>query len=98
MNAMDNFLGMPWNDLIELMKVAIILLYTKYLFMTIVVYIMYVIVLAIMDETDMLMQYMFYFTIVFLLLARPIVGLFAWFDWFLKGCGINLPSFFALLF
>ena len=95
MNAMDNFLGMPWNDLIELLKVAIIMLYSKYLFMTIVVYICFIIVVAVMDATDMLIPYLFYFTVVIMLFARPIIGIFAWFDWFLNGCGVTLPRFFS---
>jgi len=95
MNAMDAFLGMPWNDLLELLKAAIIILYSKYLLMTIVVYICFITVIIVVDETDMLIPYLFYFTAVFMLFARPIVGMFAWVDWFLKGCGITLPSFFA---
>lgn len=95
MDAMDIYLGMPWNDLIEVMKLSIIMLYTKYLFMTIVVYILFVIVLSVMDATDMLVQYLFYFTAIYMLCARPIVAMFAWFYWFLGECGVVLPSFFA---
>lgn len=95
MDTLDNFLGLPWNDMMEIMKVSITMLYTKYLLMTIVVYIGFVIVVAIMDTTDMLVRYLFYFTCVFMLFAKPIEGIFAWFDWFLKECGVYLPSFFS---
>ncbi|MGE5328801.1 MAG: hypothetical protein ACM3KR_04765 [Deltaproteobacteria bacterium] len=95
MDILDSFLGMPWNDLIELLKAAIVMLYSKYLFMTIVVYIFFIIAVVVTDVTDMLIPYLFYFTVVFMLLARPIVGIFSYVDWFLKSCGITLPSFFA---
>jgi len=95
MDAMDSFLGMPWNDLIELMKVAIGLLYSKYLLMTIITYICFIIIIVVMDYTDMIIPYLFYFTCVYMLFACPISGMFAWVYWFLNSCGIALPSFFS---
>lgn len=91
----DRFLGLPWNDLMNMMTQSIGLLYTKYLLMTVVVYIMVIIFIAVYDVMDSLVKYLFYFTALYMLFAKPISELFAWMDGVLKASGIYLPGFFS---
>lgn len=95
MEFIDTFLGMPWDQFVVAWKASVNLLFTKYLFLTILTYIIFIVVLAVSDVMDVLMQALFYFSCIFLLFAYPISKAFAWTDWFLNACGVQLPKFFS---
>lgn len=95
MDFFDSFFGMPWDQFMQSWKMAVGILFSRHLFLTIFVYILYVVALAISDVLDMLAAYTFYFFIFLLLFSGPVVRAFDWIEWFLLQSGIQLPKIFA---
>ncbi len=95
MEILDTLVGMPWNEFVDLWKISVDQLFTEFLFLTVVLYIMFVVVLAITESLDALSNYTIYFFAGLLLFADPIARGFAAVERFLNHMGINLPNFFA---
>lgn len=95
MDFIESLLGMPWHEFLFIWKTSIVLLFTKYLLLTIIVYVLFVIALAISDAMDILATYTFYFFCGYIIFANFIVDMFKWVEWFLGQAGINLPKFFT---
>lgn len=94
MDFFDTLFGMPWHDFLQAWKNASMLIFTKYLFFTIVSYVCFVAVLAISDALETLATYTFYFLCVLLIFANSTLKIFQWLEWILMQGGFQMPKFF----
>lgn len=81
-------------DYFEIWKVAVNLLFSKYLVLTIITYILFIVALAVCELLERMADYTFYYFCVFLLFAVPILRWFEFIDKTLRSLGITLPEFF----
>lgn len=94
MDFMEKIMGMPWNEFTVIWKTSVELLFSQYLFLTVITYIIFVVILMITDAMDTLANMTFYFIIALFLLADPVVSIFKSLDAFLNGIGVQIPKFF----
>lgn len=95
MGFVETFLGMPWPNYVVLWKTSVSMLFSQYLFILLVLYVIFVVVLAYAEAINKLANNTLGFLAALMLFAVPVANFCASVQLLLEGWNIKLPKFFS---